>query len=140
MHPACLPHGGGVTAAPVYFPTWSALQRHARTAHPPACPYVSCAGRTFTQQKGLRAHLKLHEQREAEAAIECVVDASEEEHADINRPRKRRRGGEFGRDWKCDVPGCDKDFKSVRSYARHTLHAPLIKIACPLEKGASHAP
>ena len=28
-------------------------------------------------------------------------------------PRKKRRGGEVGRDWKCEVVGCGKDFKSV---------------------------
>lgn len=30
-------------------------------------------------------------------------------------PRKKRRGGEAGRDWKCEVDDCGKDFKSVRS-------------------------
>lgn len=37
-----------------------------------------------------------------------------------DRPRKKRRGGEMGRDWKCDIEGCEKDFKSVsaaRSYS-----------------------
>lgn len=77
--------------------------------HPPTCPHEECAGRTFSAQKGLRAHLRLHEQRE----MEEHEHASEEEEDDIV-PRKRRRGGEVGRDWKCEVEGCTKDFKSVR--------------------------
>ena len=36
-----------------------------------------------------------------------------DENEAVEPPRKRRRGGEIGRDWKCDVDGCDKDFKSV---------------------------
>ena len=28
-------------------------------------------------------------------------------------PKKRRRGGELGRDWVCEAEGCGKDFKSV---------------------------
>ena len=27
--------------------------------------------------------------------------------------QKRRRGGDVGRDWLCEVEGCDKSFKSV---------------------------
>ena len=77
--------------------------------HPPTCPYEECAGRMFSAQKGLRAHLKLHEQR----VIEEHEHASSEEE-DVALPRKRRRGGEVGRDWKCEVEGCAKDFKSVR--------------------------
>lgn len=34
-------------------------------------------------------------------------------------PRKRRRGGELGRDWKCEVEGCTKDFKSKKALATH---------------------
>ena len=77
--------------------------------HPPTCPYEQCAGRTFSAQKSLRAHLKLHEQR----AIEEHEHTSSEEDGEVI-PRKRRRGGEVGRDWKCEVEGCTKDFKSVR--------------------------
>jgi len=92
-----------------FYPTWTALQHHIRTMHPPTCPHEECAGRTFSAQKGLRAHLRLHEQR----AIEEHEHASSEEE-DEALPRKRRRGGEIGRDWNCDVEGCTKDFKSVR--------------------------
>lgn len=40
------------------------------------------------------------------------------DEADVDdRPAKRaRRGGELGRDWKCDFEDCDKDFKSVRPH------------------------
>lgn len=52
--------------------------------------------------------MKLHEQRDLENEHE---DGSSEED---KPPRKRRRGGGVGRDWKCEVEGCAKDFKSVR--------------------------
>lgn len=89
-----------------YYQTWTALQHHIRTTHPPTCPHDECAGRTFSAQKGLRAHLRLHEQREHE-----VASSQDEDDA---LPRKRRRGGDIGRNWKCEVDGCTKDFKSVR--------------------------
>ena len=54
--------------------------------------------------------MKLHEEREVEARLELDEDG---EDAD-GRPKKRRRGGEMGRDWKCEVEGCGKEFKSVR--------------------------
>jgi general transcription factor IIIA len=92
-----------------FYQTWTALQQHIRTTHPPTCPHDECAGRTFSAQKGLRAHLRLHEQR----AIEEHEHMSSEDE-DEALPRKRRRGGEVGRDWKCEVDGCAKDFKSVR--------------------------
>lgn len=92
-----------------FYQTWTALQQHIRTTHPPTCPHDECAGRTFSAQKGLRAHLRLHDQR----AIEEHEHASSEDEDDA-LPRKRRRGGDMGRDWKCEVDGCTKDFKSVR--------------------------
>ena len=58
----------------------------------------------------MRAHQKLHEQREAEARAEAEAD----EENDCASPRKTRRGGEYGRDWKCETEGCTKAFKSVR--------------------------
>ena len=94
-----------------FFPNWTSLQVHTRTAHPPTCPYSSCKGKTFSQQKGLRAHLRLHEQREIEEALVGTGDADDE--GDGRRTAKSRRGGEMGRDWKCSEAGCDKDFKSV---------------------------
>lgn len=59
----------------------------------------------------MRAHLKLHEEREVEAGLE--EDETDGEQGGEDRPRKRRRGGEMGRDWKCDIEDCEKDFKSV---------------------------
>ncbi|KAF9453973.1 hypothetical protein P691DRAFT_718388 [Macrolepiota fuliginosa MF-IS2] len=99
--------------APLYFPTWSALQNHIRNAHPPICLHTSCAGRTFTTQKGLRAHLKLHEQRD-------IMEALEPSDDEIGcQPSKKRRGGEWGRDWICDFEGCSKDFKSKKALTVH---------------------
>jgi general transcription factor IIIA len=66
---------------------------------------MDCNGKTFSTQKGLRAHQKLHEQRELDIQLQ-----SEDEEGP---PRKRRRGGEFGRDWGCEVIECGKKFKSV---------------------------
>lgn len=108
-HQSCLPAPG---ESPTYYQTWSALQHHMRTAHPPTCPYQSCKGKTFTLQKGLRAHLKIHAQRDQEAELSDAIIGFDSE-AEAERPRKRRRGGEVGRDWVCEVDGCVKDFKSV---------------------------
>ena len=119
VHQACLPAEG---TDPKYYPTWSALQHHTRTAHPPTCPHPSCNGKTFTQQKGLRAHLKIHAQRDKEAELDDAGAISGDDEGEDSRPRKRRRGGEVGRDWVCDVEGCTKDFKSVRpSPLQYTL-------------------
>ena len=104
-HASCIVE---TTDTPVYYSTWTALQHHMRTSHPPVCPYPSCNGKTFSAQKGLRAHLKIHEQREAESNL-----TSSDPESDNEPSRKKRRGGELGRDWVCDVDGCTKDFKSV---------------------------
>ncbi|EIM87837.1 uncharacterized protein STEHIDRAFT_120110 [Stereum hirsutum FP-91666 SS1] len=110
---------------PTYYPTWSALQHHIRTAHAPTCPHATCNGKTFTTQSGLRGHLKLHEEREMEGAVDAVAtrksDAEEdgEGDGDDERPTKRRRGGEVGRDWKCEEEGCIKDFKSKKALKTH---------------------
>ncbi|KAF7321425.1 Transcription factor iiia [Mycena kentingensis (nom. inval.)] len=107
-NPACLVNG-----TLTFFPTWTALQHHNRTVHPPTCPHPSCNGKTFTSHKGLRGHLKLHEERAVEAELDAAVSDDEE------RPRKRRRGGEIGRDWKCDVEDCTKEFKSKKALTTH---------------------
>jgi len=94
-----------------YFPTWSSLQSHIKKDHPPTCPHQSCNGKAFSNSGNLRAHLKLHEN--------CTVDAvlkRGDEGAGLDDdapPRKRQRGGEYGRDWKCDKDDCAKDFSSV---------------------------
>lgn len=105
-HPTCIQNGGSK-----HFRTWTQLQAHTRETHPPTCPYPSCKGKTFTQQKGLRSHLKIHEQREIEDQLKASAgfDADDEGEG----ATKRRRGGEIGRDWQCTEPNCDKAFKSV---------------------------
>jgi len=108
VHPACISEPEG---APRYFTTWSSLQSHIRKDHPPTCTHSSCKGKTFSNQGNLRAHLKLHEQRGIEAEIEKKQGTDVEDDGDP--PSKRRRGGEYGRDWTCNVGDCDKDFKSV---------------------------
>ncbi|EIW72036.1 hypothetical protein TREMEDRAFT_72635 [Tremella mesenterica DSM 1558] len=45
------------------FPTWSSLQSHLHSAHPPTCPYDQCGGRIFKNHQRLRDHLKVHEQQ-----------------------------------------------------------------------------
>ncbi|OBZ78722.1 Transcription factor IIIA [Grifola frondosa] len=117
VHKACLPVQG---ASVTYYPTWSVLQHHVRTAHPPACPHASCNGKTFASQRGLRTHLKIHTQHDVEAELTHVLAGSAGENEDEDeRPRKRRRGGEIGRDWVCEVDGCDKDFKSKKALTTH---------------------
>ncbi|KAJ3524427.1 hypothetical protein NM688_g8565 [Phlebia brevispora] len=102
---------------PAYYATWTALQHHTRTAHPPTCPYAECNGKVFGAQKGLRAHLKVHEQREVEKGLR--IDESDVEDDPDEPPRKRRRGGIVGRDWICNVEGCRKDFKSKKALTNH---------------------
>ncbi|KAL0577742.1 hypothetical protein V5O48_004236 [Marasmius crinis-equi] len=87
-----------------------------------------CKGRKFASQKGLRAHQKLHEQREVEAAL----NVSDVEDGDT-RPRKKRRGGEIGRDWRCEVEGCGKDFKSSKALGTHhkVTHLGRRDFVCP---------
>lgn len=109
-HGSCTP---GASTAATYYPTWSALQHHMRVAHPPTCPRPSCHGKTFASPHGLRAHLKIHAQRDMEAEMHVAANSSDED--DEDRPQKRRRGGELGREWVCEVEGCGKDFKSARS-------------------------
>ncbi|KAF5322486.1 hypothetical protein D9619_001368 [Psilocybe cf. subviscida] len=111
VHMGCLPTGND---APTYFQTWSALQSHIRTQHPATCLHPSCNGRTFANQGNLRAHLKLHEQAEDEAALE-----PESGNETDQPPRKKRRGGEHGRDWQCEEPDCGKDFKSKKALKTH---------------------
>ena len=54
----------------------------------------------------LKGHLKVHADPEIEDGPEKLVEED-------GRPLKRRRGGEVGRDWACEVEGCTKAFKSV---------------------------
>ncbi|EGO26511.1 hypothetical protein SERLADRAFT_447702 [Serpula lacrymans var. lacrymans S7.9] len=131
VHAACLPRAN---SDPVYYPTWTSLQHHVRTAHPPTCPHPSCIGRTFASHHGLRAHQKLHEQREVEAVLdEEYGDADEVDEDGATRSRKRRRGGELGRDWKCDIFGCEKDFKSKKALTTHhnVIHLGRRDHVCP---------
>ena len=85
-----------------------------RMAHPPTCPYPGCRGKSFSQQKGLKAHLKIHGGRE----VDDHLDGEEGAGDDDEPAAKKRRGGEYGRDWICDFEGCTKDFKSVFSTSR----------------------
>lgn len=113
-HPSCL----SPTSTPKYFTTWTALQHHTRVDHPPTCTHPYCNGRVFASQKGLRAHQMLHEERDAEARLYAEMHDSDAEDSDGEAPpRKKRRGGELGRDWKCDMDTCDKSFKSVFKYS-----------------------
>ncbi|KIM53173.1 hypothetical protein SCLCIDRAFT_139502 [Scleroderma citrinum Foug A] len=125
-HPNCLPT---TSSDPVYFGTWTALQSHIRTTHPPTCIHASCNSRTFASLHNLRAHLKLHEQREAEA----LRQGGGESDGELSRARKRRRGGELGRDWKCDYSNCGKDFKSKRALTTHhnVIHLGQRNHVCP---------
>jgi general transcription factor IIIA len=91
------------------------------------CPYPECNGRTFSASKNLKAHLKVHENKEAEALLQ-------QQDADAGRPTKRRRGGEVGRDWECTEKGCDKTFKSVRT----PLLYDLARLTSPRKRLSKH--
>ncbi|KAF8972906.1 hypothetical protein BDZ97DRAFT_1649233 [Flammula alnicola] len=114
VHVSCL---AGVDDAPTFFPTWSALQSHMRMRHPPTCSHPSCNGRTFANQTNLRAHLKLHEEREADIEMDNGVESDDNSDQAV---RKKRRGGEYFRDWQCEVGDCGKDFKSKKALNTHT--------------------
>lgn len=105
VHPTCVEN---VPDSPPYFATWSALQSHIHKTHPPTCLHISCNGRIFANHGNLRAHLKLHEQRELDHALDPDSDNESKQPA-----KKKRRGGEYGRDSKCEIADCAKDFKSV---------------------------
>ncbi|KIJ58546.1 hypothetical protein HYDPIDRAFT_87559 [Hydnomerulius pinastri MD-312] len=132
-HLNCLP---SADKDPIYFATWTALQAHMRTDHPPTCTHPSCNGRIFASQSGLRAHQKLHEQQEVEAILHGTATDEvngEASDAETSRPRKRRRGGELGRDWKCDFIECGKDFKSKKALTTHhnVIHLGQRSHVCP---------
>ncbi|GAA5970731.1 hypothetical protein JCM21900_003293 [Sporobolomyces salmonicolor] len=57
LHPDCAP----LPLPSRQFSTWSFLQKHTKSAHPPKCPYPECGGKTFTTRRGLRVHLVIHE-------------------------------------------------------------------------------
>ncbi|GAA5832328.1 hypothetical protein JCM11251_006411 [Rhodosporidiobolus azoricus] len=57
LHPDC----ASLPLSDRQFSTWTLLQRHTKTAHPPTCPHSECRGKTFTTNRGLRNHLALHE-------------------------------------------------------------------------------
>ncbi|PPQ62933.1 hypothetical protein CVT24_006173 [Panaeolus cyanescens] len=108
VHAACLNKPDG---AP-FFPTWSALQSHIRTLHPPTCQHPSCAGRVFSNHGNLRAHLKLHENRQ-------ITQDLHPDNDDRETLRKKRRLDDFGRDFLCEFPDCSKDFKSKKALNTH---------------------
>ncbi|KAF5383401.1 hypothetical protein D9757_006186 [Collybiopsis confluens] len=115
-HADCLPASDRPI---IFFPTWSALQNHTRTVHPPMCTHSSCNGRIFSNAGNLRAHLKLHAQRDEEGQLNAALAPSKEGGKEDQPPKKRRRGGEYGRDWKCSVENCEKDFKSNKALTVH---------------------
>jgi general transcription factor IIIA len=137
VHLACLEVQ---STNPTFYPTWTALQHHIRTMHPPTCPHSSCNGKTFSQQKGLRAHLKIHEQREVEEGLNiAALDGEEDDNGGTMPVLKRPRGGTVGRDWVCDIDGCTKDFKSVRYLLyMHTLNHSSSLLST--EKGFKYTP
>jgi hypothetical protein len=95
---------------PKYFQTWSLLQAHIRTVHPPTCPNPGCEDKTFASQKNFKAHLKVHEERDIQESLEDAMDY-DKSHDETEGPSKRTI--EVGRDWKCEWDSCEKAFKSV---------------------------
>ena len=130
-HPSHPPEG-------VSFATWSSLRAHVSTAHPPECPYDECKGRPpFKSKKGLKAHLKVHKEREEDDRL--LGEEDEEEPRGRGRKRTRGEGGSSdagsdaddgvqrkkrrrsvsvaGKDWVCEVEGCGKAFKTVSPWS-----------------------
>ncbi|PVG04591.1 hypothetical protein CPB86DRAFT_777874 [Serendipita vermifera] len=98
-----------------YFQTWSLLQAHIREKHPPSCPHSGCEGKTFSSQKNLKAHLKVHEER---AVQETLVGAMQSDDSEIEH-QEAFRHNEINRDWKCDWRDCPKSFKSKKAMNVH---------------------
>ena len=71
----------------------------------------------------------MHEQRKAEADLQSAGETDGEAPV-----AKKRRGGEYGLDWKCQTNGCEKDYKSVI----FILHSPSFSLLtlCYLQKRA----
>ncbi|KAI9449882.1 hypothetical protein F5148DRAFT_1379203 [Russula earlei] len=113
---ACVDPACRMAPESAFCPTWTALQQHIRTTHPPTCFHEECGGKSFSSQKGLRAHLKLHEQQSLEDVLSEYEDHGSEDDAPS---RKRRRGREVRGDWKCEVEGCAKDFRSKKALTTH---------------------
>lgn len=69
------------------------LQVHMREAHPPVCPHEECKGRVFKSAYRLREHLKVHEQRDHDMALQPEDDLPPviAEALHPKRRRKRRR-------------------------------------------------
>ncbi|KAH7907332.1 hypothetical protein BJ138DRAFT_1129242 [Hygrophoropsis aurantiaca] len=126
------------TSTPTFYSTWSALQSHIRTAHPPTC---AVCGRTYASHANLRTHARLHEQREVEMVLEGENDSDGDDDdggdsdggGEVQKRRRGRRGGEVGRDWKCDFEACGKDFKSKKALATHhkVIHLGRRDHVCP---------
>ncbi|BGP17767.1 hypothetical protein JCM10213_001731 [Rhodosporidiobolus nylandii] len=89
LHPACL----SLPLSSRQFATWTLLQKHTKSAHPPTCPHAECRGKTFTTNRGLRNHLALHDEDEAEKG----GTTTDGEGAKKRRKRRRRGGATGGR-------------------------------------------
>lgn len=126
------------------FDTWSALQAHIRSDHPPTCPRPECAGKTFKRAENLAAHLRRHEQRDADAAARrellagsagADAELAQDSVSDGEAEMSGLRGGMEGRDYACEEAGCPKAFKSAYALSTHvrTAHLGERPFGCPHE-------
>jgi hypothetical protein len=73
------------------FPTWSHLQAHLKSAHPPTCPYPSCVNRKpFKSRKNLKAHLQVHKEHEEDERALGEEDTTDEEARRRGKRGKKR--------------------------------------------------
>ncbi|KAJ1306504.1 hypothetical protein OPQ81_007506 [Rhizoctonia solani] len=122
-HPDC---SNDNTTSIVQFSTWSLLQEHMRSTHPPKCPYPACNGRTFTSSKGLRGHIKTHRDRELEKWIQQTnfldhllregVESFKSKKAEQDHVRVSHEGL---RRFACPKDGCNKTFGYKHVMQRH---------------------
>ncbi|SCZ87852.1 BZ3500_MvSof-1268-A1-R1_Chr2-3g05320 [Microbotryum saponariae] len=76
--------------------TWSALQKHTKTVHPPRCHYPECDNKTFTTNRGLRNHIAtIHE---GSTSAEDTDAPHKTTTSRSRRKRKRRSGRARGSD------------------------------------------
>ncbi|GAA5970582.1 hypothetical protein JCM3765_006885 [Sporobolomyces pararoseus] len=93
LHPDC----AALPLAERQFPLWSHLQKHAKAAHPPTCPYPVCNGKTFTTPRGLKNHLAIHE-RESAKGEEGKDFGDPSQRSSVKRKRSERRKKREGKE------------------------------------------
>ncbi|CAO1615580.1 unnamed protein product [Sympodiomycopsis kandeliae] len=112
------------------FPTWSALQSHMKSVHPPTCPYPLCNGKVFKNKENLKLHIRRHQDKEAEMCRNNKDKGQDDEDAenfhldDDDDDDAEEQSGlhDAIRSFQCDYEAdgqCTKKFKSLYAMKTH---------------------